>query len=115
MPDTTPTAKVDTDHAEFGATLLDIDKGRVHDDAGERLAEVVEAVNRCGGKGKITLTVEVEPLDPETFSETGILTLSGKVESVIPRPRRAAAIFYTSGKRGLTKDDPQRGDPRDRG
>jgi hypothetical protein len=118
MSDTTPTGattKAEPDHAEFAATLIQIDKGRVHDDAGVRLAEVVEAVNHCGGKGKITITIEVEPLNPETFAEDGVLTVKGKVEAVVPRPQRSAAIFYTKGKRRLVRDDPNRDDPRDRG
>lgn len=114
MPDTTPGTKTGTDRAEFAATLIEIDRGKVHDDAGDRLAELVAAVNHCGGKGKVTLTIEIEPVDPETFAETGVLAISGKVESVIPRPKRAAAIFYTDGKNRLTRDDPQRIDPRDR-
>jgi hypothetical protein len=114
MPDTTPATKASIDHAEFSATLLDIDRGKVHDDAGELLAQVVEAVNRTGAKGTLTVTIEVEPLDPKTFGETGILALSGSVKPNIPQPKRSPAIFYTNGKRRLTRDDPQRDDPRDR-
>lgn len=111
MPDVTKTTEAP---AEFAAVLVDIDKGRVHDDAGARLAEVVAAVNHCGGKGKLTVTIEVEPLDPETFGETGILMLKGAVTSVVPRPQRSPAIFYTDGKDRLTRDDPKARDPRDR-
>lgn len=101
-----------TDTAEFAATLMDIDKGRVHDDAGDLLAQVVAAVAKNGGKGKLTLVIEVEPQDPETFADTGVLLLSGKVDAAIPRPRRAPAIFFLAGTGGkITRQDPARDDP----
>lgn len=108
MPDTTTTQDV----AEFSAVLLDLDKGRVHDDAGTRLAELVSAVVQTGGKGKVVLTIEVEPLDPETFAETDILAVTGKVDATIPRAKRATGIFYADGTGGrLTRSDPHRADP----
>lgn len=105
-------APTTTPPKEFSAALLDIDKGRVHDDATARLAELVEAVARTAGKGVVSLKITVEPFDPETFDETGQLMLSGDVSVAVPRPKRAASIFWIKGKNGLTRDDPDRDDPR---
>lgn len=109
---TTPTTtKATADATEFGSVLIDLDRGKVHDDATTRLADLIEAVARTGDKGKLTLTVEVEPQDPKTFADTGVLLISGKVEAKLPVPTRAPSIFYADGLRKITRDDPHREDP----
>lgn len=105
--------KATTQAKEFSAALLDIDRGRVHDDATARLAELTEAVARTAGKGVISVKITVEPYDPETFDETGQVILSGDVSVTIPRPKRAPSIFWIKGKNELTRTDPDRDDPRD--
>jgi hypothetical protein len=111
MVDKTTTAE---QVAEFAATLLDLDRGHIHDDAGDRLREVVTGVERFGGKGKVTLTIEVTQHDPETFEDTGLLMFEGRVDAVIPRPKRAASLMYATGVDGqVTRQDPKRDDPRD--
>lgn len=118
MADSTSAPKTgttaETAESEFSAVLLDLDKGKVHDDGTARLADLIEAVCRTGGKGKVTLTIEVEPQDPETFEGDGVLLISGKVEATIPRPKRAASVFWADGTRAVTRNDPSRNDPRDR-
>jgi len=113
VPDNTPQQtppKAKQDEREFSAALLDLDRGKVHDDATTALADVIEWVGRTSGKGKVILTVEVEPQDPKTHADTGVLLISGKVEAKCPRFERAASIFYADGLRGITRDDPHRDD-----
>lgn len=99
---------------EFSAAFLEIDRGKVHDDATTALANLVEAVARTASKGKITIVVEVEPQDPKTFEDTGVLILSGTVKEDLPKIKRAPSIFYATGLRGITRTDPHRDrDPRD--
>jgi hypothetical protein len=95
---------------EFATTILEIDKGRVHDDGTELLAEVVDAVCRTGKKGSVTLTITVEPQDRETFEDTGVLIVSGEVKANAPRHTRAPSIFYSTGfGGGMTRTDPDAG------
>jgi hypothetical protein len=110
MPDTTKTpTRVGI---EFAALLMQQDKGRLHDDATDRVREVVAAVASTGGKGKVTLTFEIEPLDPATFADTTAVAVRGKVESTVPRPARAVATYFTKRTGELTRDDPNAEDPR---
>jgi hypothetical protein len=107
------TAKVNAP-SEYMAVLLELDRGRVHDDATERLAAVCAGVVKFGGKGKLTLTLEIEQQDAAADPE--ILVITPKVDATVPVPRRAAAIFYAEGRNGkITRQDPRRDDPRDRG
>jgi hypothetical protein len=92
---------------EFATTILELDKGRVHDDGTDYLAQVVDAVCLTGKPGKVTLTITVEPQDRETFEDTGVLIVSGEVKPTIPRPTRGATIFYATGVGGgMTRQDP---------
>jgi len=110
MPDTTRQTR---ERQEFGAVVLTMDKGRLHDDAGDRLAEAIAGVARHGGKGTVTLKITVERLDPATFEDTGVLSVTGSVECTVPRPARAASFWFAEGLDGdMTRDDPQRDDPR---
>lgn len=95
---------------EFASVFLDLDRGKVHDDATTRLAEVVKAVGQTGGKGTVTLTVEVEPQDKDTFDGDGVVMVSAKVEAKLPRPGRAASVFWINGEKSLTRTDPNRED-----
>lgn len=105
-------AGVDADTVtEFATTLLELDKGRVHDDGTERLRELVKAVCHTGKKGKLKLTLEVGPLDPDTFEDTGVLYVSGAVEVQKPTVTRAPSVFYAIGANGsISRDDPSRED-----
>lgn len=112
MPDTTTPAATRT---EFAATLIDLDRGKIHDDLTDRLAELIRAVEHTAKPGTLTLTIKVEPQDPKTFEDTGVVLVSGDVKVSPPRVTRAPSIFYTTGVDGqITRQDPQRGDPRDR-
>lgn len=110
MPDTTTSSAT----TSIEAVIIDLDKGRFSDDATTALAAVVDAVCKHGGKGKITMTIEVEPQDPKTFEDTGVLLLTPKVEAKVPQRAHGPAIFYATGIGGaITREDPHRDDPRD--
>lgn len=112
MADTTTKSASRT---EFAATLIDLDKGRVHDDMTDRVAEVVDAVCRTAKKGTVTLTITIEPQDPKSFDDTGVLLVSGDVKAAPPRVTRAPSIFYATGVDGqISRQDPTVSDPRDR-
>lgn len=109
----TDTATPEITRTDFAATLLDLDRGRVHDDATDRLAALVDAVCHTAKGGTLTITVKVEPLDPETFEDTGTLAVSGDVKVKAPTLTRAPSIFYATGVDGqLSRTDPGREDPR---
>lgn len=98
QPASPPTTR--TFRTEFATHLLNLDEGAVHDDATARLAELIEAIELTAKGGKLVLVIEIEPLDPETFTETGSLVVSGQVEVKKPRLTRAATVFTLTDARG---------------
>lgn len=106
---TTPPKTTAPDRTEIGAVLLDVDKGRVYDDATEGLAEIVKAVQHTAGKGKLTIVLEVEPLSKETFEDDGALLITGRAVADVPKLKRAPSVFYATGRGGaVTRQDPSR-------
>jgi hypothetical protein len=85
----------DPDRRDFLTTLLNISKGEVVDRANDELARLAEEVGRWAGKGKLTLTIEVEPLDKETFGGTGDVAVTGTVKLTPPTPKHASAFRLT--------------------
>jgi hypothetical protein len=117
MPDeTTPTRSGRTvpDVTEFATHFLQLDRGKVHDDATARLAELVAAVEHTAKGGELTIKITVEPRDPETFPDNHELFLEGEVKiSKMPQLKRAPSIFYIApGKGQITRVDPNRDDLR---
>jgi hypothetical protein len=107
------TTNVRDERTPFSSYLIDIDRGRVEADATDRLAEAVKAVETTGRKATVTVTLTIEPQDPKTFDETGILVVEGDAKATLPRVRRPASIFYATGIDGqMTRQDPNRDDPR---
>jgi hypothetical protein len=107
------TASVRDERTPYSSYLVDIDRGRVESDATDRLAEAVQAVENTGSKATVIVTITIEPQDPKTFDETGILVVTGDAKATLPRVKRPASIFYATGVGGgMTRQDPSRDDPR---
>lgn len=85
----------DEDRRDFLTTLLAIDKGRVVDRATEQMAELADEVGRWADKGKLTVEITIEPLDKETFQNTGDVIMTGQVKITPPRPKNASAFRMT--------------------
>lgn len=85
----------DKDRRDFLATLLAISKGEVVDRATDQLAHLAEEVGHWAGKGKLVLTITVEPLDKETFGGTGDVAVTGTVKITPPVPAHASAFRLT--------------------
>lgn len=69
-------------------------------DAGERMSEIIKAVEESGGKGALTLRLVIEPNDD------GTAIVSAETAVKKPYPQRAPEIFFVH--RGeLHKKDPR--------
>lgn len=106
------TAKTTDDRTSFAAYLMDIDRGRVESDATDLMVDAVKAVEATGKAAKVTITVTIAPQDPKTFDDTGILIVEGEAKATLPRVKRPASIFYATGDGEMTRNDPNRDDPR---
>jgi hypothetical protein len=103
------------DRFPFSSYLIDIDKGRVEDDATRLVAEAVLAVEMTGKAAKVIVMLTIAPVDIETFDENPALWVEGEAKAVLPRLRRSPAMFWATGVDGqMTRTDPNRDDPRDR-
>lgn len=86
----------------FTDFLKSFNRGRLLDDAAARLIEVTEAVAETGGKGTVTIKIDIKP----DKNEEGAVDVSGTVTSTQPRHIRAAKFFVTE-RHHLIRDDPR--------
>jgi hypothetical protein len=92
---------------------MEIDKGRVEDDATNLIADAVRAVELTGKPAKVTVTVTISMQDPDLFNDDPVLIVEADAKPVLPRLRRAPAIFWATGVDGqMTRTPPNRDDPR---
>lgn len=87
--------------------IRDVDRGNVLATMQEGVDKIVEAIeaNRGAGKGKITLT-----LDIQSKSE-GAYTVDAKVNIKVPEPaRQAMAMFLDEASGELMRRDPRQPD-----
>jgi len=107
-----PKTQSTDDRTPFSTYLIDVDKGRVEDDATNLVADAVRAVEETRKPAKVIVTLTISVQDPETFDDTGVVLVEGEAKAVLPRLRRAPAIFFTTGVDGqLSRIDPNRDTP----
>ena len=82
-------------------TLAGINRGRAADEASRRLADVVQAVTQNGGKGSVTIKVEVK----QFAGGDGTVEVAAKIASTAPQAPHAGVFFFDQ-KFNLTRDDP---------
>lgn len=73
-------------------------------EAQEQLMELVDAVQRTGAGGRVTITVTVT--QPRNASDRTAVYIKGKVDNKLPRPDTEDHLFFAiDGK--LTRRDPR--------
>lgn len=98
MPGTT-----DDDARPFADWLRELSKGRVHQDATNRLAELVEAIHDTGKPGEITIRVKIKP---QPKMDGRAVLAEGAVTAKIPAPDAATSLFFVDGPR-LVRNAPE--------
>lgn len=83
--------------------LRDIRRGRVVDDATEKLQRVVEAVIETGKPGTLTLEITVKPQKNDAEQ----VVLISKVKAKTPEQELPDAIFFVDSDFDLVRDDPK--------
>ena len=83
-------------------TLREIRKGRVVDEASERLAAVVRAVQETGLAGSLTLEISVKPRP----GDEDAVVVQCAVKSKEPRAKLPDAIFFIGEDGDLLRDEP---------
>lgn len=86
----------------FTDVLRDMRRGWVVEEASQRLAEVVIAVQETGKAGKIALELTVKP---QSRGDNAVI-LSAKVAMKKPQADMPEAVFFADSDGSLLRDDP---------
>lgn len=92
-------AQVDEDF-DFANFLAEFGKGTTNNVAGKRLREVVQACEKNGGKGKLTITFEIGV-------RGGMAELKAKVDSKRPEPALPGGMYFATDEGALVEEDPR--------
>lgn len=80
-------------------TLSEQRKGRMANEASDKLSAVVKACRETGKKGSLTIKLSIRP----TASE---MMVSDEIVEKLPRPDNAASVFYDDQEGNLSRTDP---------
>jgi hypothetical protein len=87
----------------FGAFLHEHRGAGLHNEAGEKLAEVVAAVIEHGKKGSLTLTINVEPQK----GDGNLVIVTDEVKAKVPKAPSPASAFFSDDHGNLSRRDPR--------
>lgn len=87
----------------FLEAAREIEKGNGLHELDTALADLVAAVRRTGGKGRITYTLEVAAIKSTDGAQ---VTLADEVKVKLPTRPRRPSIFFTTRDNGLSRNDP---------
>lgn len=83
-------------HRSFMATVADIRNGRLQDELTKEYGAALDAVKLTGKGAKITLTLNIKPLDADGTMHQ----VTDQITSVLPKPAIAPTLFYVHGEAG---------------
>ncbi|UOK18038.1 hypothetical protein QLQ75_gp44 [Gordonia phage Santhid] len=92
----------DSESPEFSTLLLQHAKGRAHDEATRKLAQLVTAVKETGKGGSITVQIKVVP-DKKI---DGVVKIEDKVTASIPFDQ-STSMWFTDDNGQLHRNDPK--------
>lgn len=84
-------------------TLHHLEGGTFLNDAGDKLAEIVKAVDISGKPGKLTLTITVRK------AMSTALALKGKIAASLPPESPIEALMFPTPEGNLLLEDPRQG------
>lgn len=87
----------------FSDWLRELAKGRVHEEATARLAELVAAIQETGKPGEITIKIRIKP---QPKMDGRAVLAEGTVTAKTPSPDAATSLFFVDGSR-LVRNDPE--------
>ena len=88
----------------FAAFLQQQARGGTHDDASEKLHDLIAAVLETGKPGKIGLTFDVKPLGKGDERQ---VIITGTVVSKMPVMKAAESFFFVDPSGNLSRTDPR--------
>lgn len=76
----------------FMQTLTWLNRGSIVAELSEAQDRLVQAVKETGKKGKITFTLEIEPVGKDAADDQ--VTVKGKVSEQLPKPNKSPNVFF---------------------
>lgn len=89
--------------SDFINAMERIDRGAVTEVADDRIRDVIDAVNRTGKKGSVTVELHFAP---NGKSKVGGLSVTGKVKAKAPEVDFGQSFFFTDKNGGLSRTPP---------
>lgn len=87
-------------------SLQQIRRGDLLQEAGEELANLLFAAQQTGRKGKLTLTIEVKPVERGSSQ----MQVDDLVKVNLPEQDKNTTFMYVSDDGGLQRNDPDQAD-----
>jgi len=94
-------------HRPIVDTLRELSKGRVLDELGINMAELVHAVRDSGKPGSLLLKLTVKPA---SRGQTTAVMVGADIQLKRPKVERGEDVFFTTADDALVKQDPNQGE-----
>ena len=85
---------------DFGVILSELDDGDFVDKCSFQLSEVVRAARKSGKKGKVVVTLEIEPDENQ-------IIINSKVDAKVPMPATPQKIYFATDAGELVRESPR--------
>jgi len=85
----------------FAATLQEVRRGAIVDEATDALNELVKAVQDTGKAGKLTLTLELKPF----AKAADAISVKAKVVATMPKMEDAEEVFFATAENNLSRNN----------
>lgn len=86
---------------DFADVIRDLGHGATNTQVSKLLADVTNACEETGGKGKIVLTISVET------DGRGLASLAASAKATVPQPKLPGGTYYRTKTGGLVTEDPR--------
>jgi hypothetical protein len=85
---------------DFSDVIADLGHGAANKQASRLLADLVNACEETGGKGKLVLTISVA-------ANGGLAEIAATAKATIPQPKLPGGTYFKTKTGGLVTEDPR--------
>ena len=93
--------QVSDNEFDFTEFLAELGHGAINQQAGQRVRSLVRACIEHGGRGKMTVTIDVKA------GSNGLVEVKAGVKATEPSPTGVSASYFTTTEGALVTEDPR--------